>query len=124
MSEQVAEVIRVRQLEVVDSEGNTRAEMHVDDKEAVALQMLGVDGKVLSALSVLPDGSTTLNLNSQNRKASVLVTSAPEGLLGLVLLDEEQRQRAAVLYTREHGPAVRVHDEAGKVVWSAVNPQW
>ncbi len=120
MADQAQDVVRTRRLEVVDSDGKARASIDVDDKNAVSLKLYKPGGTVpASAVATLPDGSSTLVLNRDGGKAAVLLTASPDGLYGLVLVDQNGVPRVYVALTADGAPTVSVLDGDQQSVWKA-----
>lgn len=144
----IQDVVTAKSFEVVDDEGNVRAELGVlpDGSHGLALHdadgneraTLGVwphgtaqslslhdpDGKMRALLAVSPDGFAGMRLfGAADDKSFAGITVSPHGTgLGLAYLDAEGNQRVnfGVLgASPDQSPSLEFYDSEGETVFSA-----
>lgn len=131
------DVVRTRQLEVVDGEGSPRvvirtAGLPVDGPEPYAgIQLMGRDGQARVALTVGTDGST-LQMNDGRRVPRLVLqtldedSSQPDGVVGFSVTGR-QGPRYIFIGTevpffgveRPYEYTARISNQSGQTIWQA-----
>ncbi len=149
MEEEIKDVVRAKRFELVNDEGQKRAQLFSRGDGAVALSLFENDGDTLRAtLGVTSNGTAILNLydRQDNLRATVQVDpTKPEaqfsladelgrarlqaglhedGTAGIVMFDRWGHRRAALNVADDGDPVLGFLDADGKATGGFVNGQF
>jgi hypothetical protein len=119
--------LKVKNLEIVDDEGNTRAVFTTISGGRPSLTLLDGEGELRAWLTLNDDGSPNLLLLDQGR---IVLMDGTGGIRSTYSLDEtnnpsvqlfsESSELRSFMGLNESGAAVsELFDESGQVIWSA-----
>ena len=100
-----------------DKDGNTRTEIGLRSDGTPILRLYDKGRKLRAGLGVDGDGSVNLLL-ADTKKGHAELTVQQGGLPGLRFVDKDLNVRIGLVLT-DLGPALRMADKDGKVIWSA-----
>ncbi len=110
-------VVRANQFILEDEKGRMRATLAVS-KDTSALRLYDKSGKPRAVLGVLGDAGPALVLNDGNDKTRVQLIVLRDVPV-LALMDGNDKSRIKLGVLKDGEPVLALHDETGKVTWSA-----
>ncbi len=114
----IIEVIRARQITLVDKDGTARAGMGILPDGTVTIGLLDKNGTLRTGLRLSDKGSTGLTIHVREGKAASLVAEPSNGMVRLALTDENLNVRASLTVAADGSPSLVLRDENGNATFS------
>jgi len=108
---QVAEVVRAKRFELVDSSGRVRVRLSVTLTGGSSIDLLDNEGQIRANLGVRFDDSPSLDLRDREGKMRASMRILSDGSPGLNLLDKERKNRAALFLFSDGSPMLSLADK-------------
>jgi 2-polyprenyl-6-methoxyphenol hydroxylase-like FAD-dependent oxidoreductase len=112
----IIEVIRARQITLVDKDGTARAGMGILPDGTVTIGILDTQGTLRTGLRLSDKGSTGLTVHVREGKAVSLVAEPANGMVRLALTDENLNVRAALTVAADGSPSFVLRDKEGNAI--------
>ncbi len=115
---EIIEVIRARQLTLVDKDGTARAGMGILPDGTVVIGLIDNDGTLRTGLRLSVNGATGLSVHTGEGKAASLIAEPGNGRVHLDLTDKNLNVRASMAIEADGSPSLILRDENGNVILS------
>lgn len=111
------EVVRAKEFQLVDANGQVRARLAFAATEYPDLVLQDQNGKICVSLMLAQNGSSGLSLHGPNGTCAEL--SVDEGGPSLRLYDQNDAVRAGLLLDESGLPHLAMNDQKGNTIWQA-----
>lgn len=111
--------IQAEGFELVDAEGNTRAELGFGPRSTPNFVLLDRDYRVRAKIALAEDGTPCMDLRDAARRCRAKIMLGVDGNPAVVVEDENCTPRAGLGFFRPGEADLQVRDRNGKLVWSS-----
>ncbi|MBI4642119.1 MAG: hypothetical protein HY731_15635 [Candidatus Tectomicrobia bacterium] len=115
----IPDEIQAKRFVVMDQAGKLRAKLASGVDGTTSLVFFDQDERLRATLAVGANGTTGMGFVDQSGKRRVTLAVAGDGTIGLGFSDQAEKPRAIVAVKSNGTPTLVLHDQFGKVIWSA-----
>ncbi len=111
--------VQAEGFELVDAEGNTRAELGFGARGTPNLLLLDRDYRVRAKIALAEDGTPCMDLRDTERRCRAKFMLGADGSPAILVEDENCTPRAGLGFFRPGEADLQVRDRAGRLTWSS-----
>ncbi len=111
--------IQAEGFELVDAEGNTRAELGFGPRGTPNLLLIDKEYRIRARIALAEDGTPCMDLRDTDRRCRAKFMLGTDGSPAIVVEDENCTPRAGLGFFRPGEADLQVRDRTGRLTWSS-----